>query len=53
MINELTLAMAHNLPLKALAETVRCYPTQAEIFQRVALQYAPHKAGKIVLKVAD
>jgi hypothetical protein len=28
------------VPLEALAETVHCYPTQAEVFQRIALQYA-------------
>jgi hypothetical protein len=27
------------VPLEGLAETVHCYPTQAEVFQRVALQY--------------
>jgi hypothetical protein len=26
--------------LKALANTVHCYPTQAEAFQRIALQHA-------------
>jgi pyruvate/2-oxoglutarate dehydrogenase complex dihydrolipoamide dehydrogenase (E3) component len=40
MISELTLAITHKVPLEALAETVHCYPTQAEVFQRVALQYA-------------
>src|SRR5207245_10037588 len=40
MISELTLAMTHQVPLEVLAETVHCYPTQAEVFQRVALQYA-------------
>jgi pyruvate/2-oxoglutarate dehydrogenase complex dihydrolipoamide dehydrogenase (E3) component len=40
MISELTLAMTHKVPLEVLAETVHCYPTQAEVFQRVALQYA-------------
>jgi pyruvate/2-oxoglutarate dehydrogenase complex dihydrolipoamide dehydrogenase (E3) component len=40
MISELTLAMAHKVPLEVLAETVHCYPTQAEVFQRIALQYA-------------
>jgi pyruvate/2-oxoglutarate dehydrogenase complex dihydrolipoamide dehydrogenase (E3) component len=39
MISELTLAMTHKVPLEALAETVHCYPTQAAVFQRVALQY--------------
>jgi hypothetical protein len=39
MISELTLAMTHKVPLEVLAETVHCYPTQAEVFQRVALQY--------------
>jgi pyruvate/2-oxoglutarate dehydrogenase complex dihydrolipoamide dehydrogenase (E3) component len=40
MISELTLAITHKLPLEALAETVHCYPTQAEVFQRIALEYA-------------
>ena len=40
MISELTLAMTHKVPLEVLAETVHCYPTQAEVFQRIALQYA-------------
>jgi hypothetical protein len=25
---------------KALAEMVHCYPTQTEVFQRIALEYA-------------
>jgi pyruvate/2-oxoglutarate dehydrogenase complex dihydrolipoamide dehydrogenase (E3) component len=40
MISELTLAIIHKVPLQALAETVHCYPTQAEVFQRIALEYA-------------
>lgn len=40
MISELTLAITNRVPLEALANTVRCYPTQAEVFQRIALQYA-------------
>jgi hypothetical protein len=32
--------MTHKVPLDVLAETVHCYPTQAEVFQRIALQYA-------------
>jgi pyruvate/2-oxoglutarate dehydrogenase complex dihydrolipoamide dehydrogenase (E3) component len=40
MISELTLAITNKVPLEGLAETVHCYPTQAEVFQRVALQYA-------------
>jgi pyruvate/2-oxoglutarate dehydrogenase complex dihydrolipoamide dehydrogenase (E3) component len=40
MISELTLAMAHKVPIDVLAETIHCYPTQAEVFQRIALQYA-------------
>ena len=39
MISELTLAMTHKVPLEVLAETVHCYPTQAEVFQRIALEY--------------
>lgn len=40
MLSELTLAVTHKIPIEALAETVHCYPTQAEVFQRIALQYA-------------
>jgi pyruvate/2-oxoglutarate dehydrogenase complex dihydrolipoamide dehydrogenase (E3) component len=40
MISELTLAITHKLPLEALAETVHCYPTQVEVFERIALDYA-------------
>jgi len=39
MISELTLAIQNKLPMKAMAETVHCYPTQAEVFQRIALEY--------------
>jgi pyruvate/2-oxoglutarate dehydrogenase complex dihydrolipoamide dehydrogenase (E3) component len=39
MISELTMAITHKLPLEALAETVHCYPTQAEVFQRLGLEY--------------
>src|SRR5262249_20494822 len=40
MISELTLAVTNHLPLEALASTVHCYPTQAGVFQRIALQHA-------------
>jgi len=40
MISELTLAITNQVPLEALANTVHCYPTQAEVFQRIALQQA-------------
>ena len=39
MISELTLAITNKLPMKALAETVHCHPTQAEVFQAIALAY--------------
>jgi pyruvate/2-oxoglutarate dehydrogenase complex dihydrolipoamide dehydrogenase (E3) component len=39
MISELTLAVTSKLTMEALAETVHCYPTQAEVFQRIALEY--------------
>ncbi|MEQ7129144.1 FAD-dependent oxidoreductase [Actinopolymorpha sp. B11F2] len=46
MISELTLAITNQLPLEALANTVHCYPTQAEVFQRIALQHAkPQKVA--------
>jgi pyruvate/2-oxoglutarate dehydrogenase complex dihydrolipoamide dehydrogenase (E3) component len=41
MISELTLAVTNKLTMQALAETVHCYPTQAEVFQRIALSYKP------------
>ena len=43
MISELTLAIANKLTMQALAATVHCYPTQAEVFQRIALSYKPAK----------
>jgi pyruvate/2-oxoglutarate dehydrogenase complex dihydrolipoamide dehydrogenase (E3) component len=39
MISELTLAIARKVPLDAVAEAIQCYPTQAEVFQRIALDY--------------
>ena len=41
MISELTLAITNKLTMQALAETVHRYPTQAEVFQRIALSYKP------------
>jgi pyruvate/2-oxoglutarate dehydrogenase complex dihydrolipoamide dehydrogenase (E3) component len=41
MISELTLAITNKLTMQALAETVHCYPTQAEVFERIALSYKP------------
>jgi len=43
MISELTLAITNKLTMQALGETVHCYPTQAEVFQRIALSYKPPK----------
>ena len=40
MISELTAAISNQVPLEAVAETIHCYPTQAEAFQRIALGYA-------------
>ncbi len=40
MISNLTLAIPNNLSLEKLAETVHCYPTQAEAFRRIALECA-------------
>jgi Zinc-binding dehydrogenase len=34
----LTLAIANQVPLEGLAETVHCYPTRAGVFQRIALE---------------
>jgi len=41
MISELTLAIKNKLTMQALTETVHCYPTQADVFQRIALSYKP------------
>src|SRR5215475_191682 len=41
MISELTLAITNKLTMQALAETVHCYPTPAEVFERIALSYKP------------
>jgi pyruvate/2-oxoglutarate dehydrogenase complex dihydrolipoamide dehydrogenase (E3) component len=41
MISELTLAITNKVTMQALADTVHCYPTQAEVFQRIALSYKP------------
>jgi pyruvate/2-oxoglutarate dehydrogenase complex dihydrolipoamide dehydrogenase (E3) component len=46
MISELTLAITNKLEMKALAETVHCYPTQAEVFQRIALGYASKASSR-------
>jgi pyruvate/2-oxoglutarate dehydrogenase complex dihydrolipoamide dehydrogenase (E3) component len=40
MISGVTLAITNRLSLEKLAETVHCYPTQAEAFQRIALEYS-------------
>jgi pyruvate/2-oxoglutarate dehydrogenase complex dihydrolipoamide dehydrogenase (E3) component len=40
IVSEITLAIANNLSLEKLAKTVHCYPTQAEAFQRIALECA-------------
>jgi len=37
MISELTLAITNKVPIEGLANTVHCYPTQAEVFQRIGL----------------
>jgi pyruvate/2-oxoglutarate dehydrogenase complex dihydrolipoamide dehydrogenase (E3) component len=39
MISELTVAITHRVPLEGLAEAIHCYPTQAEVFQRIGLEY--------------
>jgi pyruvate/2-oxoglutarate dehydrogenase complex dihydrolipoamide dehydrogenase (E3) component len=38
MISELTLAITRKVTLEAQADTIHSYPTQAEVFQRIALQ---------------
>lgn len=43
MISELTLAITSKLSMERLAETIHCYPTQAEVFQRIALEYVRAK----------
>ncbi len=39
MISELTLAITARIGLKRLAQTIHCYPTQAEVFKRAADAY--------------
>jgi len=50
MISELTLAMTRKIPLDAMAETVHCYPRQAEGFRRIALRYAGSRNGAAAVK---
>jgi hypothetical protein len=38
-IRDLTLAMTYKVVLDLMAETIYLHPTQAEVFQRIALQY--------------
>src|SRR6266446_3243726 len=45
MISELTLAVTSKLTMQVLAETIHCYPTQAEVFQRIALEYVAKQAS--------
>jgi pyruvate/2-oxoglutarate dehydrogenase complex dihydrolipoamide dehydrogenase (E3) component len=46
MISELTLAITSKLSMEGLAETIHCYPTQAEVFQRIALEYVRTKQAQ-------
>lgn len=46
MISELTLAITSRLSMEALAEAIHCYPTQAEVFQRIALEYLRAKQAQ-------
>jgi hypothetical protein len=39
MISELTLAMVGKAGLRGLAETIHPYPTQAEVFKKIADAY--------------
>jgi pyruvate/2-oxoglutarate dehydrogenase complex dihydrolipoamide dehydrogenase (E3) component len=39
MISELTLAITNGIGLKSVAQTIHCYPTQAEIIKRAADAY--------------
>ncbi len=45
MTSELTLAVTNKPTMKALAETVHCYPAQSEVFQRIALEYLAKQAS--------
>jgi pyruvate/2-oxoglutarate dehydrogenase complex dihydrolipoamide dehydrogenase (E3) component len=45
MISELTLAVTSKLTMQGLAETIHCYPTQAEVFQQIALEYVAKQAS--------
>jgi hypothetical protein len=31
--------------MQGLAETIHCYPTQAEVFQQIALEYVAKQAS--------
>lgn len=42
-ITELTLLITLKLPLEALAETIHCFPTQAEVFHKIAAEYVKTK----------
>jgi pyruvate/2-oxoglutarate dehydrogenase complex dihydrolipoamide dehydrogenase (E3) component len=53
MISELTVAIAHKVPLEALAETVHCYPTQAEVFQRIGLEFAATQKSSATDKASE
>lgn len=39
MISDLTLAMTNGIGLKGVAQTIHCYPTQAEAIKRAADAY--------------
>ena len=39
LINEITIAMKHKLSLGALASVIHPYPTEAEIINKVAIEY--------------
>ncbi len=53
MLNEITLAMTHNLGLSKIAETVHPYPTQAEIIKHLADEYNRTKLTPLVKKAFD
>lgn len=51
MINEITLAMKHDLGLGALATLIHPYPTQAESISKAAIAYRRTKLTPLVSKI--
>ncbi|HWB08449.1 MAG TPA: mercuric reductase [Pirellulales bacterium] len=52
MIGEIGLAMTSKLSLSALAATIHCYPTQVEVFKRIADNYSRTRLTPLVATLA-